>query len=289
LEIELFVPATTANLGSGFDILGAALNFGNTFKARKSEKNTLVFSGKYAHELGEEGREYFFQKLEEAARILNLPPISLDVRMDVGVPPKRGLGSSATVALAVVEFLLCFHGVDLDPSRKLEVAISLEGHPDNVVPAMVGGVVFTFQEKDIFFYEKLPFPEEWKFAFFVSDFTISTSMARKILPESYERDTVIAQMRRISSLILAFHRKDTRLLEKGTEDFLHQDYRLGLSEKLREIFESVKALSPLAVFLSGSGPTIGAIFERWRDVGEVEGTYRLESLPGEGLKRRELC
>jgi len=285
LRLIVHAPATTSNLGSGFDTLGMALDMWNIYEVEESERNEFIVDGRYKEELeSEEPDLFFFKRVENLSESfgITLPKIKVFVRVEI--PPKRGLGSSATVALAVVEILEKFGGLNLREDEKIRFLVDLEGHPDNVVPAFLGGLMIVSCENDKIMYHRIPFPKKWKMVFFIPNFKISTEMARKILPNSYRREAVVSQMRRLGFLISGFYEENEELVRFGMEDFIHQKYRLKLEKRMLDLFNHVRKFNPISSFVSGSGSTIATIFPKNVTVPKIPGVEKVETGISDGVK-----
>ncbi len=264
-KIYIRVPGTSANLGPGFDLLGMALKIYNEFffsidansnyTTLRIDNTPLPFAGK------EDLLLVGYQKYYEIF-LPKITPIPYNVKMDLNLPFKGGLGSSAsalTTGFALGNYLHKKHFTKKFPVPNLEKILyelaMMEGHPDNTTPAMIGGFVFSYfhKEKLIFFKEK--FPSSVSLFLFIPQIEVSTNDSRKRLPESYPVEDLIFNMSRMATWQQFFKTKDFSLLERAVEDKIHTPYRI----KPIPILETVGELCikyGASFTLSGSGPTI---------------------------------
>ncbi len=270
-KIHIRVPGTSANLGPGFDLLGMALKIYNDFyfmidqnsnyTTLRTDNTPLPFMGK--DDLLFCGYEKYFELF-----LPNIKPIPYNVKMDLNLPFKGGLGSSAsalTVGFALGNFLHKKHFTKKFPLPNLDKILyelaMMEGHPDNTTPAMIGGFVFSYFHNNrlIFFKEK--FPNSVSLFLFIPQIEISTSDSRKKLPENYPVEDLIFNMSRIATWHQFFKKKDFSLLERSVEDKIHTPYRIKPIPLLVTVGELCKKLG--ATFsLSGSGPTMLIYIEK---------------------------
>ena len=285
MKLIVRTPATTANLGSGFDTLGMALNIWNVYQVERSSHDEFIARGKYGDSLKKEkADEFFFERLRYLSKLLKVDSPKVRVIVDCEIPPSRGLGSSATVALAVLEIMDRLKNLNLKLEKKLKLLVDLEGHPDNVIPAFLGGLMAVSEEDGRIIYSKIPFPNMWKLVLFIPEFSVSTDMARKVLPNSYPRDIVVSQIRRMAFLMAGFYEENEDLIRYGMKDLIHQRYRFDMEKRMLELFEKVGSFDPISVFISGSGSTIGAIFRKEVNVPEIPNVEKVETSVSDGMK-----
>jgi homoserine kinase len=259
-KVVVRVPATTANLGPGFDCLGMALALYNTITIHVTTGGLNVrIEGEGAEDLrwGEENRVLRAVRaaFQEAGQ--RLPGLSIELHNQI--PLGRGLGSSAaaTVGGLVAGNALCSDCISTE--RLLKVATQLEGHPDNVAPALLGGLVIAVQEDDRLLYERMDAPPGLSAALFVPDFPMPTAEARRVLPTQISRADAVYNMGRAALLVAAFARGRYDLLDVATHDRMHQPYREAIFPAMPAIFTAAREAGALGVFLSGAGSTIIAL------------------------------
>lgn len=275
MKISVKVPATTANIGSGFDCLGMALPVYNTVTI---EETVLPGTGIEINVMSEEDSEEEFamehiptdennivyKAVELLYNSIGQNPAELKITIKSQIPVARGLGSSAAVIvgglLAANELL----GKPADEAALLSIATEVEGHPDNVTPAIVGGLVLTSQEEDgSILYRKLKWPEEWHIMVCIPDFELATEIARSVLPKEVPMGDATFNARRLAMFVEAVHTNDAGLMKLALQDRLHQQYRMKLVPGLPEIMENLKhEENVLGCVLSGAGPSILVISQK---------------------------
>jgi homoserine kinase len=259
-KVTVRVPASTANLGPGFDCLGMALGLYNTVTVQVTRGRLDVrIKGEGAEELrwGEENRVLRAIRLafEEAGQ--RLPSLALEQQNEI--PLGRGLGSSsaATVAGLVAGNALC--GNPLSEQQILVLGTQLERHPDNVAPALLGGLVIVVQDDTGLLYNRIPTPADLEAALFVPEFSMPTDKARRVLPQDISRSDAVHNLGRVALLVSAFLQGRYELLDAATRDRLHQPYREAMFPAMPELFTAARQAGALGVFLSGAGSTILAL------------------------------
>ncbi len=259
-KVVVRVPATTANLGPGFDCLGMALALYNTVTVHATTGGLSVrIEGEGAEDLrwGQENRVLRAMRLAFQEAGERLPGVSIELRNEI--PLGRGLGSSAaaTVGGLVAGNALC--GSPLSTHRLLTLATQLEGHPDNVAPALLGGFVIAVQDEQGLIYERLDAPPDLTAALFVPDFPMPTDEARRVLPAQIPRADAVFNMGRVALLVAAIAHRRYDLLDAATRDRLHQPYREAIFPAMPRLFDAARDAGALGAFLSGAGSTIIAL------------------------------
>ena len=259
--IEIVVPATTANLGPGFDCLGAALDLYNHFWFSPRNSNgedpevNIVVRGKDDLSFGKDNLVY--RAFARAFELRDRPIPSVNIEIELNVPMSRGLGSSAT---AIVGGLLGANALgELNLAREtlLQLAIAVEGHPDNVVPALQGGCqlsVLGGQGRWTFC------PIDWHadihVVAVVPDFKLSTEKARDILPQAVSLPDAIFTQAHLALLIRALGTGNSNWLTTALDDRIHQPYRAELIAGFKTVQTAAVASGAYGVTISGSGPTL---------------------------------
>lgn len=264
------VPATTANLGPGFDALGIALDIHNQVKVEESDSFGIAVSGEGAGIIsrGKDNKVYegviaLYQRIGRS-----VPPLFLSCQNNI--PLARGLGSSAAALVTglVAANHLC--GSPLSPEDLLEMGAQLEGHPDNVAPALLGGCQIVVQEKGHLVHLSVPLPSGLKAVLFIPDFELPTAESRSILPPQVSRVDAVYNLGRTALLIAALTTGRLQYLSIATKDRLHQPARQTLFPAMESLFRAALDTGALGVFLSGSGPTILALATgEGQDIGEA--------------------
>ncbi|MBI4908836.1 MAG: homoserine kinase [Acidobacteria bacterium] len=257
------VPASSANLGPGFDALGLALDIPLECRFRVANKFTLSVTGRDAAEIPATEENLIWQTALRVAREFGretLPPVAIEI--DNQIPLGKGLGSSAaalTAGVVIAEKLL---GLGWKPLRILDEAAQIEGHPDNVAAAVLGSIVasafdtHTGATRAV----RLELPSNFGVSVVVPDFILPTSEARAALPQSYSREDAVFNVQRAALLVAAFATGSSAAFPAALEDRMHQPYRAKLVPGLDEILR-LRAPGLLGCVLSGAGPSILVFYE----------------------------
>ncbi len=256
------VPASSANLGPGFDALGLALDIPLTVRFRVWRELDILASGRDAEMIAPGENNLIYQTALRVARDLGrtLPPIQM--RIDNAIPLGRGLGSSAAALSAGV--IMADQLLDLrwPVHRLLDEAARIEGHPDNVAACMLGSIVVSATDRDgVTHAIRLALPEWCGVSVVVPAFVLPTVEARLVLPESYSKADAIFNIQRAGLLIAALSTGERSAFPTALEDRLHQPYRERLVPGLAEILE-LRAPGLLGCALSGAGPSVLVFFEK---------------------------
>lgn len=249
------VPASTSNLGPGFDCLGVALQLYNTIALTRSH------DAKPAHGMIAETASAFFQRATGG----KIAPFGFDVRIEGDIPISRGLGSSVTVRLGVLMGLAEMVADSFPVTREqiLTLLIELEGHPDNAVPSFVGGFAVcahaTADPADGFVYTRVPVKPELSFVTLVPELKVSTETARGLLPKDVPFRHAIGNAQRSARIAVAFALGDYAALHGMFVDHLHQPYRRVLIPGFDAILAAAQEAGALGSFLSGAGSGLMAV------------------------------
>ncbi|PKB65501.1 MAG: homoserine kinase [SAR202 cluster bacterium Io17-Chloro-G3] len=253
-------PATTANLGPGFDCLGLALDVWNQVRFAPGNQPGVEVTGEGEGELRTDTENLVYRAVQSYFQEIrsDLPPFSIVCHNEI--PLARGLGSSAAAivsGLLGASVLAGENPPDLD--RLLRLAVALEGHPDNVVAALFGGCQIIVQEKGEFFRSEIPIAMGLRAVLFIPDVRISTQEARDVLEAKLDRSDAVYNVGRVALLVNALATGSLNNLRIATQDRLHQPSRQNLLPAMPLLFRSALDAGALGVFLSGAGSTILAI------------------------------
>jgi homoserine kinase len=255
------VPATTANLGAGFDCIGAALSLYNEFTFTPIDPENLVIAvtGAEAARVDTDASNLAYQAfLKLYTQIDRTPPgIKLDIKL--GVPLARGLGSSAT---AIVGGLLGANALasnPLSPAEVMQLAIEMEGHPDNVVPALIGGCRLAATAANGWAIADIPWHSSIVPVVAIPDFELSTAAARSVLPTEYSRADAIFNTAHLGLMIRGLETGNAQWLTAGLTDRIHQPYRQKLIPGYTDVEQAVIAAGGYGMVISGAGPTLLAM------------------------------
>lgn len=257
--VHVKVPATSANVGCGYDCLGIALTMYTTFGFEKIETG-LVFEGCEAAFANENNLIYtsFLKTLE----VLGKEVPGVKIAIDSQVPVSRGLGSSATCVVGGIFGAYLLSDTPIDKQQILEIACAIEGHPDNVAPAIFGGLRASCMVEEKVFSVAYDIDSRFVFQALIPNFETLTSEARKAIPGTISHTNAIRTLSRLSVVLKAFETYDIALLKNCMDDSLHEPYRIPLIheyDKVRHICESIDSICFL---VSGSGSTLLNILEK---------------------------
>lgn len=264
MTVRVRVPATAANLGPGFDCLGMALSLYNEIEVEEAAAGCAVaVEGEGAGELAEAGRNLVLSALERVWAAAGRRPPGLRLRLRNAVPLARGLGSSAAAIAGGLVAGNALLGHPLGRQQLLDLALALEGHPDNVTPALCGGVTVacTVPAGDggggTVAYVRLDPPPDLALAVVVPDRPLATAAARAVLPQRVERADAVFNLQRSCLLTAALGQGRLDLLPAALEDRLHQPYRAALLPGLEEaLARARREPALLGACLSGSGSSL---------------------------------
>jgi homoserine kinase len=261
----LRVPASSANLGPGFDALGVALGVYLTCRFRQSETLSISACGRDADQISTEPDNLIWQTAVSVAEghRMKMPRIELEIRNDI--PLGKGMGSSAAALTAGVVIADQLLDLRWKPLRILDEAARLEGHPDNVAPCTLGSIVASaIDSGGVTRAVRLDLPGNFALAVVVPDFDLPTSKARAVLPSGYSREDAVFNVQRASLLIAALAAGAIHAFPAALEDRFHQPYREALVPGLHEILK-LRAPGLLGCTLSGAGPSILVFYEKGYD------------------------
>lgn len=250
------VPATSANLGPGFDCMGLALKLYNSFKAEVNDKLEFKFEGTYIDNIPTDENNLLWKTACILWKKVDFNPKPLKITFESHVPPARGLGSSSTAVVGGLLVANALAGNPLERFDLLKLATEIEGHPDNVSPALYGGITLTVMTEDNIVPRILSNNPTFKAAVIIPDILVETEKARHILPKSVSRNDVIFNASRVGLLVDAFINKEYNLLSIATQDRIHQNQRASLIPGMPEALEAAVQTGAYGAALSGSGPTL---------------------------------
>jgi homoserine kinase len=256
------VPATSANLGPGFDALGMALGLKNTVYVEPSEVGEVQIAGEGAGELSRGPDNLVYEALLFASRRIGVTPPSVRLRCENAIPLARGLGSSSAAIVAGLLTGNRLHGDPLSTAELLDLAVEIEGHPDNVAPALLGGVRVCVGGEHGAVQTAVRLARPLKAVLFVPDFPMETEAARRLLPASVALADAVFNVGRAALLVAALAGGSYDLLREATRDRLHQGPRSALFPAMTTFFGAALEAGALGAFLSGSGSTLLALAER---------------------------
>jgi homoserine kinase len=261
--VTVTVPATTANLGPGFDCIGAALTLYNQFKFTRQAQGEMAIAvkGSEAERVKTDASNLLYQAFVKLYQHLGQTPPPVQIEIELGVPLARGLGSSAT---AIVGGLVGAHqlaGLPLSQTELMELAIALEGHPDNVVPALLGGCRLAATSVAGWEICDVPWDESVVPVVAIPNFELSTAEARRVLPTQVSRTDAIFNTAHLGLLLRGLETGRGEWIRAALHDRLHQPYRQALIPGYEAVHAAAMASGALGMVISGAGPTLLALVE----------------------------
>ena len=269
MKVSVRVPATVANIGPGFDCLGLALPIYNTITIEETVlpgtgiEINVIANEDVTDELSLEHipmdeNSIIYKAVELLYNSIGQVPSELKITIHSDIPIAKGLGSSASVIVGGLIAANELLGKPADEAALLAIATEVEGHPDNVTPAIIGGLTMSSAEEDgSIIYRNLPWPEEWVLTVCVPEYELATEISRSVLPKDVSLSDAVFNAQRMAMFIQAINTKDVELMKKALQDKLHQPYRMKLVPGFEKISQNLKHEdSVLGVVLSGAGPSI---------------------------------
>ena len=263
--IRVKAPATTANMGPGYDCLGLALDVWNTLEIEvlKGGEPVVEVTGEGADELGTGRDNLIYRAMEFLFQDVGEDMPAVRINCDNAIPIARGMGSSAAAIAGglVAANYLCSQ--EYTANDLLEMAATIEGHPDNVAAAVLGGMQLVIMDQtdegNRLYTVPLNVPPELHAVVFVPQVRISTKDARAVLPEKVSMADAVHNMGRVGLLVAAMATNHPEYLTVATQDRIHQPYRQPLFPAMKVIFQAALDAGAMGVFLSGSGSTVLAL------------------------------
>lgn len=259
MRFRISVPATSANVGPGFDVMGLAFDMYNRFTFDTDCPEKLQIEGCLPEFAAAENNLLYQTLTQVLAQYGRLAP-NLRIFFDTDLPVCSGLGSSSTCIVAGVMAANIIGNLSMDTEQILRTATQIEGHPDNVAPAILGGFVAAIVEDGLVYWHRYPISDRVSFYAIMPDVRVPTEAARAALPKTYTLTDCIYNLSRVPILVEGLERADPRLIRAGCKDRIHQEYRLQLIPQGEEVMRFVTdETDAVAVYISGAGPTIVAI------------------------------
>ena len=282
MKVSVKVPASSANIGPGFDCLGIALPIYNTITLEETVipgtgiEINVMSEDESVDEIALENvpkdeNNIVYKAVELLYNSIGQVPSELKINIQSQIPIARGLGSSSSVIVGGLLAANKLLGNPADETAILAIATEVEGHPDNVAPALLGGFVLSNKEEDgTVTYSKLNWPQEWDITVCIPDFELSTNISRSVLPKEVPMQDAVFNAKHLGMLIQAVNTCDPKLMKQALQDRLHQPYREKLVPGMKEIIDTLKNEDGvLGCVLSGAGPSMLVISHKY-DVDKIK-------------------
>lgn len=267
---RISVPASSANLGPGFDVLGLALDLANTCEFKLSDDKN-EFENNINSNLIYNAYNYAFDFYEEEA-------LPVDFDLDTNIPLSRGLGSSASCIVMGIMAAFDVMKRDFDKKEILKLATKMEGHPDNVAPAIFGNAVASILKDDQVYLEEFEISNNFKFLAIIPEFKLPTKEARDALPKTYSKEDAVFNLSRLSMVILSLISGNEENLRVALDDKIHEPYRLSLIPEIDEIEKIIDDSEAIGHYLSGAGSTIMVVLKADDNTSEDQIKNKLDKL-----------
>lgn len=255
--IKVQVPATSANMGPGFDTLGVALSLYNTLELEETEKDVVVdILGETPQQVVNPNHHLIVETIEKLFQLAGKERKGLHLVCKNVIPFTRGLGSSSAAIVAGLFGANALLGNAFSQDDLINIATELEGHPDNVVPAICGGFTAACLLPQGVRHIKCEIPAQVQAVVAIPDFKLSTAKARSVLPETVSMKDAVFNMSRAAMLVAAAMEQNFALWGEMMEDRLHQPYRFSLIPGADAVIKNAKEEGALSCVLSGAGPTM---------------------------------
>ena len=265
-KVVVDVPATTANLGPGFDCLGAALDLNNRFAMRRieggGERFELIIEGTEGSHLRGGPENLVYRAAQRVWKAAGLEPVALEARVRLAVPPARGLGSSATAIVAGLMGANALVGEPLSKEKLLELAIDIEGHPDNVVPSLLGGLCMTAKAaSQRWRVVRCEWTPSVKAVVAIPSIRLSTREARRAMPKAIPVGDAVVNLGALTLLLQGLRTGNGDLISDGMHDRLHEPYRWRLIKGGDQVKQAAMDAGAWGCAISGAGPSVLALCE----------------------------
>jgi homoserine kinase len=264
------VPASSANLGPGFDVLALALDLHLTVEAREGAKTTIDWSGQGAGEVPLNRRNLLVRAVQEPFDGWSRPLRGLELRVQNEIPIGRGLGSSAAAIVAGIILGARLRGLRMPAQRILELAFPLEGHGDNLAAALYGGFCIAAAGNGGVRVHRLDWPPRWRAVLFIPSQVSPTHEARRLVPLRPTREDAVFNLGRVAEWVLACTNRERALVASAMQDRLHQPGRAHAYPYLEDTIDAAIEAGALGAALSGAGGSVIAVADRnLADVGNA--------------------
>ncbi len=289
-RVSVCIPATTANLGPGFDCLAVALDLWNEVTLTlEGQRIQVDITGEGQDLLAKDEHNLLIRAFLHFFQIYGIPqPTGLYVSCNNAIPLGSGLGSSASAVISGLLGARALLGKEIPDDEILRLAVEIEGHPDNAAAALLGGLIIVVQEQQSFYAHHISIPP-LEIVYVLPDVHLPTRVARAALPREVLLSDAVFNLGHTALVVEALRNGDVFLLQKAMQDRLHQPYRLRLIPGAEDAFQAARQAGACAVALSGAGPGLiafcpgninqvtNAMIQAFEQVGVAARTWNLKT------------
>jgi len=270
MSVTVQVPATTANIGPGFDTFGMALAHYNYLEAAFADEDRIIIHGEGMGELPYNQDNLIMRSIQAAYDSAGIHRPFLSLRAENNIPLSRGMGSSSAAIVGGVVAANALMGFPFNKGEMLHLAAQIEGHPDNVAPALLGGFICIAGNGDQFYTGKLIAPSALRAVVAIPQYKLSTDKARAILPKEVSMKDSVFNIGHASLLAVALAKGDLELFGNMLQDKIHQQYRFTLIPGAEDVVKAANCAGALGCAISGSGPAMIAFTDKsGQDIGQA--------------------
>lgn len=260
--IRVRVPASSANMGAGFDTLGVAVGLHSRLEVEEIPEGLEIVTVNAKGYVPRDESNLIFRAMRHVFDTVGYEMKGLKIKQDSSIPMTRGLGSSSACIIGGMLAANVISGRKLKYSEILDLATEMEGHPDNAAAALYGGFCVSMREGEKVYTRSTKLNEKIKFAVMIPDYFVATRKSRGVLPENVLLKDAVFNISRSVCFASALINGDMETLRTAVQDRLHQQYRKSYIDGFDEIMEKTYSLGSNATYLSGSGPTIVSILDK---------------------------
>ncbi|WP_411347772.1 homoserine kinase [Paenibacillus sp. WLX2291] len=286
--VRVAIPASTANLGPGFDTLGMALGLYSWIEMREAEQTNITLLGDQLYGIPTDKSNLIYKMAQSVFRKAGISIPELDITMYSDIPLTRGLGSSASALIGALAAANALTGHALPDEELLNMATAFEKHPDNVGASLYGGIVAATWNGEQANCIRITPPVDLQALVVIPDFQLSTTKAREVLPSQLSVADAVYNISRSSLLVAALSSDRLDLIGDAMKDRLHQPYRAALIPGMEQILDEGVSHGALGIALSGAGPTMIALVDRNSTQKQQLAQYLTDTMQAQGISASTL-
>lgn len=259
--VTIKVPASSANMGPGFDSLGIALGMYNIIKVSETDSGFTVVTGKDRRIIPGNENNLIYRAMNKVFYEAGYTPKGIRISQQSNIPVTRGLGSSSACIIGGMLGANVLAGRPFTYEKILDFAAEMEGHPDNVTPALYGGFCTSVFENGTVYKTSTKITQPIRFAVMFPDYPMPTRESRKVVPDNFSKEDAVYNISHTALLVSALSSGKLDLLKFAAKDKMHQQYRMNCIDGVDDIFRLSDNLGSYATYLSGSGPTVVSLID----------------------------